>query len=460
MAKNAARHPSSPAPSLAGQPVDSRPALAPVIEINVRHIGRTPQPEKLTGSAAPEGWIKKIDRPREGKVWVGFFHLYVADPSDRAVRRKKEKTLGPATMPKHEAQQKLAEYIEEYTGKLIHQGEAIETFADLWKAFSAVKAGSWGNKMREDMKYLFDKHVLPVLGQYSPQEIKLTPIQLLVNRVADDGYSKTTVQRIRTYLKACFEYAIDEDLIPRNPARKLAMPNIHKKSCERFLSVEEVQTLLAAASPREHLVLRIYAVCGLRPGEALALRIDDFEGDQLRIDEALKERQLGEARFGGTKTDESDSYVPLPPDLRQEVGEWIAAHPQRNNPRAFLFLNRKGTAFSVGNYLKKHLKPLARSVGIHDLTQQAFRRTSSTHIQKHATVKDMQRHLRHSDPRTTLKHYAKAIPESLRTAVAALDAQITGKPAGSKAPGASAKPPKEASKRRLPDHPSKNRSTT
>jgi hypothetical protein len=117
MAKNAATHP-SPDPSSASQSIDSRPALAPVIEINVRHIGRTPQPEKLTGSGSPEGWIRKVDRPREGKVWVGFFHLYVADPSGRTIRRKKEKTLGPATMPKHEAQQKLAEYIEEYTSSI------------------------------------------------------------------------------------------------------------------------------------------------------------------------------------------------------------------------------------------------------------------------------------------------------------------------------------------------------
>ena len=80
-------------------------------------------------------------------------------------------------MPKHEAQQKLADYIEEYTGKLIRQGDGIESFADLWKAFSAVKAGSWGKKMREDMQYLFDKHVIPVLGQYSPREMKLTPLQ-------------------------------------------------------------------------------------------------------------------------------------------------------------------------------------------------------------------------------------------------------------------------------------------
>jgi integrase len=451
MAKSTASHP-SPAPSPANPPGSSHPQLAPVIEINVRHIGRTPQPEKLTGSEAPEGWIRKVDRPREGKVWIGFFHLYVASPSGKPVRRKKEKTIGPATMAKHEAQQKLAEYIEEYTGKLIHQGESIETFAQLWKAFAAVKAGAWGKKMREDIQYLFNKHVIPVLGEYAPRKITLTPLQLLVNKMAEDGYAKSTVKHIRTYLKACFEYALDEDLIAKNPARKLALPNIRRKPSERFLSVEEVHALLHAASPREHLVLRIYAVCGLRPGEALSLRIDDFEGDQLRIDEALKERELGEDRFGDTKTEESDSYVPVPPDLSREIAEWIAIHPHRNDPRAFLFLNRRGTAFSVGNYLKKQLKPLAKRIGILDLTQQAFRRTSSTHIQKHGTVKDMQRHLRHSDPQTTLKHYAKAIPESLRTAVAALDAQMTGTHRAPKTPAEGA-PPQEASKSGPPDPP-------
>ncbi len=44
----------------------------------------------------------------------------------------------------------------------------------------------------------------------------------------------------------------------------------------------------------------------------------------------------------------------------------------------------------------------------------------------------MQRHLRHTDPQTTLKHYAKVIPASLRAAVVALDAQITGAPFDSK----------------------------
>ena len=204
------------------------------------------------------------------------------------------------------------------------------------------------------------------------------------------------------------------------------MPNIRKKVCERFLSVNELRALLAQASAREHLVLRILAVCGLRPAEILVLRIEDFEGAQLRIDEALKERQRGEDRIGATKTVESDSYVPVPQDLGREIAAWIAGHPDRNNARAFLFPNSVGTAFGVGNYLKRHLKPLAEKAGVHDVTLQALRRTSSTHMQSHATVKDMQRHLRHTDPQTTLKHYAKVLPDSLRSAVAALDAQITG----------------------------------
>lgn len=165
-------------------------------------------------------------------------------------------------MPKHEAQQKLADYIEEYTGRLTKQGSSIVTFNDLWKAFSDVKAGQWSKKWREDLRYLFGKHVLPVVGEQALREVTLTSMQLLLNKLAEDGYSKSAVGQIRTYIKACFEYAADEDLIQKNPARKLATPKVRKKPCGRFLSLEELNALLSEASPREHVILRILAVCG------------------------------------------------------------------------------------------------------------------------------------------------------------------------------------------------------
>jgi integrase len=242
--------------------------------------------------------------------------------------------------------------------------------------------------------------------------------------MAEDGYSKSAVRKVRMYVKASFDYAADEDLVAKNPARKIAMPKIRKTVCRRFLSMEEIGALLSEAGPREHLVLHILAACGLRPAEILVLRMEDFQGNQLRIDEALKDREKGTARIGETKTAASDSSVPVPPNLAREIAGWIAGHPQRMNPRAFLFPSRRKTPYTIGNYLKRVLKPLAQKVGIEDLTHQALRRTSSTHIQKYASVKDLQGHLRHTDPSTTLTHYTQVIPDSLHEAVATLDKHL------------------------------------
>jgi integrase-like protein len=227
---------------------------------DLRGLGR-----RLPKTEAPAGWVKKIERSREGKVWVGFFHLWTTDIHGRRIRTKKEKTLGPASMPKHEAQEKLADYITEYTGRLTKQGDSISTFGVLWKAFCAVKSGQWSKKTKENLQCLFGKHVVPIIGQQAPREVTLTSLQLLVNKMAEDGYRKSAIGQVRTYIKSCFDYATDEDLIPKSPARKLAMSNIQKKSSERFLSLDEFRSLLSQASPREHLVLRILAVCGLRP---------------------------------------------------------------------------------------------------------------------------------------------------------------------------------------------------
>ena len=160
--------------------------LGTPIDFDVRGLGR-----QLPRTEAPEGWIRKIERRREGRVWVGYFHLWTIDANGHRVRTKKEKTLGPASMPKHEAQQKLAQYIEEYTGRLTKQGSSITTFTELWTAFSAVKSGRWSKKMQEDLRYLFGKHVLPIVGNQAPRDVTLTSLQLLLNKMAEDGYCKS-----------------------------------------------------------------------------------------------------------------------------------------------------------------------------------------------------------------------------------------------------------------------------
>ena len=73
--------------------VSAKSPLGQPLDFDIRGLGR-----RLPRTEAPEGWVKKIARSRERKVWVGFFHLWTTEANGRRVRTKKEKTLGPASI--------------------------------------------------------------------------------------------------------------------------------------------------------------------------------------------------------------------------------------------------------------------------------------------------------------------------------------------------------------------------
>lgn len=60
-------------------------------------------------------------------------------------------------------------------------------------------------------------------------------------------------------------------------------------------------------------------------------------------------------------------------------------------------------------------------------------RTYSTYTAQITSVKDVQAPLRHTNAKTTLEHYIKSVPESIRVAVESLD-QLLKKPSGSETP--------------------------
>src|SRR6516164_8750574 len=125
-----------------------------------------------------------------------------------------------------------------------------------------------------------------------------------------------------TYITAALEFALDEQLITRNPGRKLELPSKRlRKPCGRFLSLDEVRRLLSAAAAvsfRERLIARLFVICGLRAQELFVLRVEDIEPGILRIDEALKESEKGAARIGETKSDTSNGYVAISPELEKD----------------------------------------------------------------------------------------------------------------------------------------------
>ena len=128
------------------QRLDEARGTPPDRDFNVQDLGRR-RPRTQT----PDGWVKKIERG-DGKVWVGFFHLWVTSKDGERRRRKKEKVLGPAAIPKHEALKKLAAYVQMFTHEKPAETTVIRTYADLWRTFSGLKSGQWSQPFRETIR--------------------------------------------------------------------------------------------------------------------------------------------------------------------------------------------------------------------------------------------------------------------------------------------------------------------
>ncbi len=387
------------------------------------------------------GYVYKVGK--RPKMWEGRYHVYVTLPDGTEKRRERTKVLGQcAEMSKGDAEQALIRHIA------IARGQAgplpdNPTFSELWTRYRTLKEPTWSTATKKAVVSLFEgatkkkkrPSVLSMIGARRVAELTRDPLQECLNQMAARGDSFSAVKKARTYITAALEFALDEQLIARNPGRKIEMPSKRlRRPCGRFLSLEEIRRLLSAAADvsfRERLIVRLFVVCGLRAQEMFVLRVEDIEQGILRIDEALKETEKGSARIGETKSTTSNGYVALSPGLEKELQTWLQIRNIGDGyhrtavsaPNDLLFPTEAGTPYRIGNYLKRILKPIAEKAKIPDLTYQALRRTFATHFQRYGSPKDAQAQLRHSKLEMT-GWYMKQIPETVRAAVEKMDTEL------------------------------------
>ncbi|HLJ15014.1 MAG TPA: site-specific integrase [Bryobacteraceae bacterium] len=100
-------------------------------------------------------------------------------------------------------------------------------------------------------------------------------------------YSKSVLSKIRVYFNSMLDEAVELEMLPKNPAGKLAVPKPGKRKATKHLTPEEIPQILFHLSDRDLLIVRMFLVLGLRPGEMFALRWNGKEGNSLRIDSSI-----------------------------------------------------------------------------------------------------------------------------------------------------------------------------
>ena len=356
------------------------------------------------------------------KKWRGHFYVYQKQADGSEIRRFRNVQLGrKAEMDKGQARAILRGTIARETRNVMPTPVAVTLRWFYENRFLPQKEQQWKVTSRPKTKRFIENYLLKRFGDVMLLGLDKFTLQTHLNELAPN-FSKSVLTKIRVYLRSILDEAVELEFLTKNPAAKLAVPRSGKKVTEVHLAPEQIPLVLFNLSDRDRLIVRMFLVLGLRPGELFALRWNDKGQNSLRVDSSITDGVEVE-----TKTEGSNTSVWLPTSIDTELEWWRTASIDAG-PNAFIFPSSRGTAISTNNFLFRVLKEAGKRAGVADVTHQMLRRTCSTYMAQLTSVKDVQAHLRHTNVKTTLEHYIKSVPESVRIAVESLDHLLRSKP--------------------------------
>lgn len=265
-----------------------------------------------------------------------------------------------------------------------------------------------------EMRLRIQKHILPELGSLPIGKVKPVQCQQLLNK--KEGFSKEYINKIYQDMNFIFRTAVENDMISKNPAERIAKPKgtvTHRRS----ITEQERNHLLAVcdADPYYFLFL-LMLFCGCRPVEAAECRMKDIS----YVD------GIPFLHIRGTKTENSDRKVPIPPYLEERLPECDLFD--------VLSPNRHGRPHSLASYkrLVSHLyRDLNISMGCRtyrntlippfplaeDFVPYCLRHTYCTDLQKAGVdIRTAQKLMGHADIQTTANIYTHQDDETLKAA--------------------------------------------
>ncbi|MFQ6792014.1 MAG: tyrosine-type recombinase/integrase [Thomasclavelia sp.] len=170
-----------------------------------------------------------------------------------------------------ELDRKKIEMISKY-----EQGKSLKSnnvrFKDYKWIWYETKKPMISEKSQQSYKSILNNH-FTLIDYKKVSEIKKTDIQLIVSELID---TPNTANKVYMTVNQIMESAIDDDIIVKNPCRRIKKPKIIKKE-KRILTNEEFYlTDVADFNDRERMFVIMSKYCGLRPEETRALTKQDF----------------------------------------------------------------------------------------------------------------------------------------------------------------------------------------
>lgn len=390
------------------------------------------------GTSYQKGWVEI-----RGKKWYGFYRRTILDPETNAPKTIKTLViLGlRAQMTKSEAREKLAQEITRTSGQITEDGlvkNGAVTFG--WfvrNRYLPLKEADWREETAKVKNLIITADLIVPFDDVRLEKFDKYILQNHLNQLAKT-HSKDRVLQIRSYVRAIFGEAVEQDYLVKDPARSLKVPAKLRPVDKTTLTWDQLRAALdrlLQLSLRDWILVLLDMSNALRPSELVCLRWRCLLEEPLLLD--IQETfYKGKVRPFG-KTEDSITQVPIAKPLVEKLLEWkdvltdeLRRKKKVLTPDTFMFPGRFGNPIDPSNFRKRVLQGLAEELRLPKLTFQVIRRTIATLAEGH--VKGVQGMLRHSTVQTTQNIYMQIIQPRVREAVDAVHEELSRKstPAG------------------------------
>jgi integrase len=284
---------------------------------------------------------------------------------------------------------------------------------------------------RRGYKAIWNNYVEPHLGAQRVRDIRTFDIQRCVDAVIRDNkdLKKNSLARVKSFLSGVFGEAIRAGLRKddQNPVQSIKVRGVRDKSKGKTFaySLDDIRSIIDALTEPSRVLMAVAAYTGLRRGEIVGLKWEDYDGDYIHVRRNICFGEKGEMTVELPKTESSEAAVPVIKQLRRILDAWKAKAQvtegcwifpagftrKNGHPESLLDAAMK-TPLSPANVLRDVVSPALEKAGVEWLGYHAFRRGLATNLRAlgtdDLTISEI---LRHSDVKVTRASYIKVVPQ-------------------------------------------------
>ena len=265
---------------------------------------------------------------------------------------------------------------------------------------------------------IIKKHINPRVGEMRLSEITTATFQKWFDELADLGYKKETVLKIKNILNPALDSAVEDGLLPRNPLRSSRIV-IHAKDGEKHKAIppekmKRVREGLMDLPEMLRLLTALLSYEGLRLEEVLGLQWQDvdFENKLLHVRRAVVHSSRNQPIVKEPKTKASKRTVPL--------AEPLANLLTAGKPDEFIIGGERPISYQQ---YKRMFRKIQDAFDLSGYTAHDFRDTCATEWHEHGMSMDgIAKMLGHANSAVTEKHYVKFRDAAMTDAKKIMDA--------------------------------------